>query len=135
MSKIIIDANEAILGRLCSYAAKKALEGNDIVIINSEKAVITGNRTDIIGKYARLSAKGAHSQKGPKYSRVPYKMVKRTIRGMLPDFRWGIGKQALARVMCYEGVPKEFEGKGSIQTKVPAGEKYLGLKELVKTIK
>ena len=37
MAKIIIDATGAIFGRLSSYAAKQALLGNEIVIINAEK--------------------------------------------------------------------------------------------------
>jgi large subunit ribosomal protein L13 len=130
MSQIIIDATDAVFGRLCSYAAKKALEGNEIAIINSEKSIISGDKQGIIGKYSNLRGKGGFSQKGPKYSKTPYKMLKRGIRGMLPDFRKGIGKQALARVMCYEGVPKEFEHKKAIQVKSITGEKYIVLKEL-----
>lgn len=130
MSQIVIDATDAVFGRLCSYAAKKALEGNEVIIINSEKAVISGDKQRSIEKYSNLKSKGGFSQKGPKYSRVPYKMLKRGIRGMLPDFRMGIGKKALTRIMCYEGVPKEFENKKTTSVKSITGEKYIQLKEL-----
>ena len=48
--KRIIDGNGAVFGRICSYAAKKSLEGDEIVIVNSEKAIISGNKKDIIKK-------------------------------------------------------------------------------------
>ncbi len=38
---MIIDANNMILGRLASFAAKKALLGEKIDVINCEKAVIS----------------------------------------------------------------------------------------------
>jgi large subunit ribosomal protein L13 len=115
MAKIIIDASGAAVGRLASYAAKQALEGNEIIVLNSEKAVVTGNRDSILEKYSNMKAKGGNARRGPFYSRVSYMMLKRTIKKMLPDFRWGIGKQALSRVKCYNGVPKEFEKEKTIK--------------------
>ena len=41
--KIIIDAEGEIRGRVASFAAKQALQGNEIVILNSEKALVSGN--------------------------------------------------------------------------------------------
>ena len=46
MVTIIIDATGGSFGRICSYSAKQALEGNEIVVLNSEKAVITGNKKE-----------------------------------------------------------------------------------------
>lgn len=132
--KTIIDAEGAVFGRLCSFAAKKALEGNEIIIINSEKTIITGNKKNIIGEYGEIRKKGGHSLKGPKYSRVPYKMLKRGIKGMLPDFRRGVGKQAFKRVKCYNGVPKELENEKTIKMTKLKKAKYIGLEELSKLI-
>ncbi|MEK6873114.1 MAG: 50S ribosomal protein L13 [Nanoarchaeota archaeon] len=128
--KTIIDATGAIFGRLCSFAAKKALEGDDVIIINSERTVITGNKKNIIEEYGEIRKKGGHSLKGPKYSRVPYKMLKRGIRGMLPDFRRGIGKQAFKGVKCYNGIPKELENEKIIKMPILKKVKYIGLEEL-----
>jgi ribosomal protein uL13 len=128
--KIIIDGENAIFGRLCAFVAKKALEGNEIIILNSEKTIITGRKEATIKKYKTLRAKGGSAQKGPNYSKMPYKMLKRGIRGMLPNHRWGIGKQALENIKCYEGVPKEFENIERISMpKIPSG-KSIKLKEL-----
>ena len=100
MATIIIDCEGGIFGRVCSLAAKKALEGNKIVVVNCEKAVITGNKKNIIEKYSNLRKKGGYSLKGPKYIKIPYQMLKRGIRGMLPDHRGGIGKEAFKRIKC-----------------------------------
>ena len=71
-NKIIIDANGAIFGRLCGFAAKTALKGEEVIIVNCEKALITGNKKNIIEKYKKLREKGKSSQKSPKYVRIPY---------------------------------------------------------------
>ena len=127
---MIIDAENAIFGRLCSYVAKQALESNEIVIVNSEKSIMTGNKKDLINKYKILRAKGGFSQKGPKYSKTPYRMLKRGIRGMLPDHRRGQGKLAFLRVKCHDGVPEEFKDKEKVKFKEPGKNKYITLKEL-----
>ena len=134
MAKILVDASGAIYGRLCSFVAKQALEGNEVAVVNSEKAVMTGRKEATIQKYHELSVKGGSAQKGPHYSKTTYRMLKRGIRGMLPDYRSGIGKQALLRVKCYDGVPKEFEGQKMIKSGKPKHEKYITLKELASKI-
>lgn len=133
MAKMIIDAEGAVFGRLCSFAAKKALEGNDIVIVNSEKAIMTGNKKNIIEEYSNFRKKGGHSLKGPRYSKCPYKMLKWGVRGMLPNFRRGIGRQAFKRVKCYDNIPEEFKNEKMINM----GEnkmKYITLGEVSRLI-
>jgi len=133
--KIFIDADGAILGRLCSYVAKKALEGNEIIIVNAEKVIITGKKNNIIKEYGERRKKGrSHSLKGPKYSRVPYKMLKRSIRGMLPDFRKSTGKETFRRIKCYNGVPEEFKDNKMLRINAPKKIKFMILEELSKRI-
>lgn len=135
MAKIFIDAEGAIFGRLCSFAAKKALEENEVIIINSEKSIITGNRNNVIKEYSSVSKKGrSHSLKGPKYSKVPYKMLKRAIRGMLPDHRKGIGKKALSRIKCYNKFPEEFKKEKFLKITSPRKIKFVELNDLSKRI-
>jgi len=134
MAKIIIDGDGAIFGRICSFAAKKALEGNELVIVNSEKVVISGNKKDIIKKHKHIKDVGGHSLKGPRYSNVPYKILKKGIKGMLPEFRRGIGKQALLKIKCYNGIPKEYEGSKMIKSGKTKPKKYIELKELSKKV-
>jgi len=132
--KITIDAEGAVLGRLASYAAKKALEGNEVVIVNSERAIITGSKKNIIEKYRILRKKGGHSQKGPRISRTPFRLLKRMIRGMLPDFRKGIGKKAFKKISCYNSIPEEFEKLEKIKIKSKNPVKFITLKELSERI-
>jgi len=134
--KIIIDASGAIFGRLCSFAGKKALEGNEVDIVNCEKAVITGRKEDIIEKYSTLRGlgKGNNPKKRPHYAKQPFKMLKLGVRGMLPDHRRGIGKEAFKRVTCYDGVPKDLAGEKMIKAGKPKHERYIELKELAAKI-
>ena len=134
-NKIIIDANGAIFGRLCSFAAKKALEGNEIIIVNSENTVMTGNKDDIIKKYLRLREMGGGTSiKGPKYSRTPYMMLKRGIRGMLPDFRKGQGKIAFSKIKCFDKMPEEYKNEKMIKSGKEKPKKFIELKELSERI-
>lgn len=129
----IIDGKNAILGRLASYVAREALKGEEIAIINCEQIVITGKKQNIKNELEAKRGRVGSTEKGPKVSRTSEKIVKRTIRGMLPNYRTGRGRVAFKRIKCYVGTPKEFEeGK-----KISAGkEKNLGkivrIKEIAK---
>ena len=112
---IIIDGEKAVLGRLASYAAKQALKGEEIAIVNCEQIVITGGKKYIKEKLLSNRKRTGSSQQGPKPSILSIKMVKRSIRGMLPTARHsGRGREALKRIKCYVGIPKEFEDKKKI---------------------
>lgn len=129
-NKIIINAENAIFGRLCSFAAKQALEGNEVVIVNSENAIITGNRKSVLDKYRERKVRGGASRKGPHYPRNSDMMMKRAIRGMLPDYRWGEGRDAFKRIKCFKGTPKEFEGKENVKLEKLTKTKFIKLKEI-----
>jgi large subunit ribosomal protein L13 len=105
----IIDANGATLGRLSTNAAKRLLNGEEISVVNSEKAIISGKKPAIKDRYKQKRELGTY-RKGPFYPRMPDKIVKRTIRGMIP-YQTPHGRSAFKRLKCYIGVPKEFEGK------------------------
>ena len=112
---IIIDATDLILGRLASFAAKKALLGEEIKIINSEKAVISGSKRYLLERYKAKFDRGA-TLFGPYFPRRPERIVRRTIRGMLP-FKTSRGKDAYKKVMCYIGVPEELADQKPITLK------------------
>ncbi len=132
--EIIIDASNAILGRLASYAAKQALQGKKIVILNSEKAIITARKKFTIENYQKKKRRGGSSQKGPFFPRLPEKIVKRTIRGMLPDFRRGRGKEAFKRVLCFKGVPGEYKEKKMIKAGKEKHAVYMNIEQISKKI-
>ena len=111
--KLVIDAAQATLGRTASYAAKQALLGHEIVIVNAEKAVITGQPSMIAAHYVEIRGRGGTSQKGPNFPSRPEFIFKRTIRGML-SYKQGRGKTAFQKIYCYEGVPEEFASSPKI---------------------
>lgn len=105
----IIDATGATLGRLSTVTAKRLLGGEEIAIVNSEKAIISGKKPAIKKRYQQKREVGTY-RKGPFYPRMPDQIVKRTIRGMIP-YQTPHGREAFKRLKCYNGVAKEFEGK------------------------
>jgi len=106
---MIIDAKDKIIGRVASYAAKKALLGEKVYVVNCNYALFSGRKEWVIEDYKKKIDKGTY-KKGPFYFRQPYKLVKRIIRGMLPHKKTK-GKEALKRIRCYDNIPKELEGK------------------------
>jgi large subunit ribosomal protein L13 len=106
---IIIDAKDLILGRLATRVVKQALMGETIHIVNAEQLVITGDKRNTIAKYKRRRELGAPII-GPFIPRMPDRIVKRAIRGML-DYNSPRGKAAFAKIRCHIGVPAEFAGK------------------------
>jgi len=127
----IIDAKDGVLGRIAAFAAKQALLGKTVTVLNCNDVLISGKRDDIIKKYSSLFSKGGSGQKGPKIPKLPERVMKRTIRGML-SHKQGRGSDALKRVMCYNTVPAEFESKEKISHKRELVTKSLTLKEVCK---
>ncbi|MHA1238540.1 MAG: 50S ribosomal protein L13 [Candidatus Odinarchaeia archaeon] len=135
----VIDASGAILGRLASHVAKRLLENENIVIINAEKAVISGNKSSIIKSYKQRSQRRTLTApwKGPFTYRRPDKLVKRTIRGMLP-YKTARGRSAYRRLRVYIGVPPEYKDTPHQVIKDASLERlkgpYLTIKELSKEL-
>lgn len=106
---MIIDGENLILGRLASYAAKKALLGEKVDIVNCEKIVVSGKKKAIFLDLKERYARGEFL-KGPFPSRRADRFVRRTIRGMLPYNQFK-GKSAFKRVMCYRGIPDKLKNE------------------------
>lgn len=128
----IIDGKNAVLGRLASYAAKESLKGEEIIVLNCEQIIITGNKKSIKKNFEIKRSRVGSSQKGPKHSRISEKIVKRAIRGMLPDHRKGKGKIAYKRIKCYSGIPKEFQESKKIIGGKEKRTKFVQIKEIAK---
>ena len=123
MSKepVIIDASNLVLGRLASFAAKHALQGDEVIVFNAENAVISGTKANIVEEAKRrLKTRTLASQwKAPTHPRRPDTYVRRVIRGMLPR-RKPKGSAALKRVRVYIGTPEEYRDKSAV--KIPEAE-------------
>ena len=109
MSKrTVIDGDGLILGRMASIIAKRLLAGETIDIVNAEKIVVSGKKQMVINSEKEFLEVGGFG-KGPIHYRQPHRIVRRTIRGMLPH-RKSHGRVAYSRLKVHIGVPDEFEG-------------------------
>ena len=104
---MIIDASGLILGRLASMAATRLLAGEEIHIVNADKAIVSGRKESIFNEYGEMRRRGSR-ETGPYFPRRPERILKRTVRGMLP-YKRKRGREAMSRLRVYVGVPREFE--------------------------
>ena len=102
----VIDGTNHIMGRLATHVAKELINGEDIVIVNSEHIVITGGKEAILQDYKERRARGK-TRKGPYYPRMPDRLFKRTVRGMLP-YQEPRGRTAFKKLSVYIGVPEDL---------------------------
>ena len=103
----IIDAKDLILGRIASIVAKRLLKGEKIIVVNAEKAVLSGKRKSRV-REAKEFLEVGHPKKGPFHYRRPDRIVRRTVRGMLP-YKQPKGIQAYKRLKVFIGMPIELK--------------------------
>ena len=132
---MIIDADGLIMGRVATLCAKTALLGEEVIIINVEKAVISGSKENVLAKY-KWKADLGEPFKGPFMSKSPMKFFKRVIRGML-CYKKGRGKEAFKRIKCYPGNPMNVNGVTIEKAKYTKLNKsnYITVGELCKRLK
>lgn len=99
---VVVDARQAILGRVASEVAERALAGETIAVVNAESAVITGRREEVLERYRKRQSLG--SDRGPNHPRRPDAIFKRSIRGMLPMDSTR-GREAFENVRVYVDNP------------------------------
>jgi len=103
----VIDADGLVLGRMSSVIAKSLLNGEEITIVNCEKALVSGNRVSNMGEYRRSWNMGK-VHKGPFFPRMPDRIMKRTISRMM-QHRASHGKAAMERLTIHIGVPPSLK--------------------------
>lgn len=109
----VIDAEMNVMGRLCTKISTRLLSGEEVVVVNAEKVIITGSKEDIFAEYRQKKMRGKVIH-GPFFPRRADLILKRTVRGMLP---WDMprGKTAYKLLKVYVGIPKEFEAAEKIK--------------------
>lgn len=132
--EIVIDGRGAIVGRLASFAAKKAIQGEKVVIVNSGEAIISGKKRKILEDYLARFRLGRGVQKGPFFSRKPEQILRRAIRGMI-NRKSSRGREAFKRIKCYPNIPEKYTNmeRISIAKKEPAN--FVTLNELSRLIR
>jgi large subunit ribosomal protein L13 len=103
----VVNAEGLILGRMDTYIAKRLLKGESIVIVNAEKAILSGRKSGKLADAKEFLGVG-HPRFGPFHYRRPDRLVRKSVRGMLP-FKQPKGKQAYKRLKVYMGIPNEYK--------------------------
>ncbi len=135
----VVDATNLILGRMASYVAKEALNGRRVVVVNAEKAVVSGTKARVVAR-AKMKLRTrtlANQEKAPTHPRRPDTYVRRVIRGMLP-WKKPRGKQAFHRVRVHIGTPPDYAGKPSSRLDSASASKlrvpYISIQQLSEEI-
>jgi large subunit ribosomal protein L13 len=104
MQTTLINADGLILGRMASKVAKRLLNGEEVVIVNAEKAVLSGKKKSKVAEAKEFLEVGA-PMRGPFHYRRPDRIVRKTVRGMLP-IKQPKGKNAYKKLKVFMGVPE-----------------------------
>ncbi len=105
---IVVDARDCILGRVASQVAERALDGETVAVVNAEEAIITGSDEDVMDVFETRAELGSDS--GPYYPKRPDRIMKRSIRGMLP-YKRPRGREAFEGIRVYVGDPFEDDAE------------------------
>ena len=111
----VIDAEGKSLGRVASLAATYLRGknkptytphidcGDNIIIINADKVVLTGNKENTKIYYNHSMYPGGLRERTAKVmkERYPVEMVERAVKGMLPHNR--LGRQMYKKLFVYTG--------------------------------
>jgi len=131
----VIDATDSIAGRLASTVAKIAMEGEQVVIINAEKAVVSGSKKEVERIYLEKIHRGSRYH-GPYQPKMPDRLLRRIIRGMLP-YKKETGLKALRRIKVFAGEPDDYKGKAEklVSTqRTNKVKKFMTISDIVKRI-
>jgi large subunit ribosomal protein L13 len=101
------NAEGKVLGRLASRIAEKAKDGEEVAVVNSSEAVISGEESQIKEEYQTKYERGRRDT-GPYYPKRADKILKRTVRNMLP-YKETEGREQFKNVKTYLGVPSQME--------------------------
>lgn len=104
---LVIDATGLVLGRMATHAAKRAILGDEVHIVNAEKAIVVGSSKKSIQEHYLQKRHVGTMRKGPFFPREPHLIVKRTCRGMI-NYQSSAGRAAYKRIKAHIGVPKEL---------------------------
>ena len=112
---VVVDATDMVLGRMGSKVAKLLRGkykpnftphvdcGDNVIIINAEKVVLTGNKWTERKYYRHSGYPGGQRETTPAemMAKSPEKLIKRVVKGMLPKNR--LGTQILGNLYVYAG--------------------------------
>jgi len=108
-----------------------AVQGEEVHVINCEKAVYSGKESSVLARFKQLRERTV-PLKGPYFPTQSDKIVRRAIRGMI-SYKTPMGKEAFARVKCSVGTVEGLEDaqsfEGAKKGKLP-NVKYVTIKRI-----
>ena len=126
----VVDASELPLGRLSTAVARLLTgkhkpqyaphvdTGDFVIVVNAEKAVLTGSKEEDKIYYRHSMHPGGLKQEsaGQLRQRKPAKLVERAIWGMLPKNR--LGRRQLRKLKVYAGPEHPHQAQQPTEMKV-----------------
>ena len=107
-----MNAEGLIVGRMCSKVAKRLLNGEEVIILNAEKAVFSGKKKAKVLE-AHIFLEVGAPIRGPFHYRRPDRFLRKAVRGMVP-YKQPKGKNAYKRLKVFMGVPVELKDQKMI---------------------
>ncbi|MBQ1551326.1 MAG: 50S ribosomal protein L13 [Bacilli bacterium] len=126
----VIDAEGKALGRVAALAATYLRGknkptytphidcGDNIIIVNAEKVLLTGNKENTKMYYNHSMYAGGLRERTAKVmrERYPEEMVERAVKGMLPHNR--LGRQMAKKLFVYAGATHKHEAQKPVALEV-----------------
>ena len=97
---------------MASKVAKRLLNGEEVIILNAEKAVFSGKKKSKVLE-AHIFLEVGAPVRGPFHYRRPDRFLRKTVRGMVP-YKQPKGKDAYKRLKVFMGVPIELKNQQMI---------------------
>lgn len=137
-NKTYIDATGLVLGRLSSWIAQRIMMGEDVIVVNAQDMIVSGKRKYLIKSHLQKRGRATHTnpKRGPFYPRMPDRILRRTVRGMLP-WKTSSGKSAFRRLSAFIEIPdnlSEKEFQSVPEAKRTLSNSYMTVGELARSI-
>lgn len=127
---LIIDAKDAILGRLASNAARLIRGkhktnytphvdcGDNVIVINAEFIKLTGEKWEQREHFRHTGYPGGQRRETPAYihSKNPIKLVEKAVKGMLPKTK--LGRALYKNLYVYAGPEHDQEAQQPVEYKL-----------------
>jgi large subunit ribosomal protein L13 len=130
---VLIDAKGLVVGRLASLVAMRLRGkhkptftphvdcGDNVIIINADKVVLTGRKRDQKVYFHHTGFPGGIKERSAKFileGRFPERIVEKAVERMLP--RGPLGRQQLSNMRVYKGAEHPHEAQQPVPLDVAA---------------
>ena len=133
---VVVDATDQLVGRLCSKVAKILRGkykpcftpnqdcGDNVIIINAEKVVLTGNKftQKYYMRYTGYPGGQRTRTVAEQMKRKPVFVLEHAVRGMLPKNK--LGDAIFKNLYVYEGTDHKHEAQQPQELKINTHKQY-----------